>query len=378
MERLIKKILRGVGGLVRSIYYRIRNLFPRKFLRHVDWLFLRGNVKIYGGKTLEVAVNEVLNTHPHSIDDNRTRREFEKEITRCFLNYGITPRDFFLFGFDSVNTSEEARASFVTDWDKDETLIKMDGWHKYLELSDKYAFYQKAKQFYGREMFVFDGKTDKESFTRFTTSVKDLFIKPNGGSYGFGAFIAECLDNDSADRLFKELQEKGGSWILEERIVQDEEMAKWNSSSVNTIRFTSILTDKGFHSLTPVLRTGRKGKIVDNGGSGGILADIDLETGTIYTDGIDEAGRTYSSHPDSNIPFKGTTIPNWNELLKTVELAHTTVAANHKYIGWDFALSNGKWIVIEGNWGQFLNQYCDKVGRKEEFLENMKGSSIKV
>jgi hypothetical protein len=61
-----------------------------------------------------------------------------------------------------------------------------------LELSDKYAFYQKAKQFYGRELFVFDKKTDKDCFIRLATSVKDLFIKPNGGSYGFGAFIAEC------------------------------------------------------------------------------------------------------------------------------------------------------------------------------------------
>lgn len=378
MEELVKKIVRGVGGLVRSVYYRIRNLFSKKFLRYVDWFFLRGKVKIYRGCALEVAVNEVLAAPPHSVGENRTRRKLEKEITRCFLKYGITPRDYFLFGFDSVNTSDELRESFVTDWDKDETLIKMDGWQKYLELSDKYAFFQKAKQFYGRELFVFDGNTDKEDFTSFATGVIDLFIKPNGGSYGSGAFIAECHDNDSANLLFKVLQEKGGFWILEERIVQDQGMAQWNPSSVNTIRFTSILTDKGFHSLTPVLRTGRKGKIVDNGGSGGILANVDLETGTIYTDGIDEAGRTYTSHPDSNIPFKGTTIPHWSELLKTVELAHTTVAANHKYIGWDFALSKGKWIVIEGNWGQFLNQYCDKVGRKEEFLEYMSGSFIKM
>ena len=66
MEKLVKKIVRGVGGLVRSIYYRIRNLFSKKFLRYVDWFFLRGKVKSYGGCALEVAVNEALATPPFS------------------------------------------------------------------------------------------------------------------------------------------------------------------------------------------------------------------------------------------------------------------------------------------------------------------------
>lgn len=283
------------------------------------------------------------------------------------MRFGTTPRDYFLFGFDSCNKTADARSSFVTDWDKDDTLIKYDGWDKYLELSDKYAFYRKAETFYGRRMFIVDANTERKNAIQFMLEVQDLFIKPQGGSYGHGAFVVKCDNNDAANKLYSELDDKGGTWILEERIIQDEGMAKWNPSSVNTIRFTSILTSEGYHCLTPVLRTGRKGNIVDNGGSGGILANVDLETGRIYTDGIDESFHEYKCHPDSGIPFQGTVIPNWEQLKDIVKTAHETVASNHKYIGWDLALSKGRWIVIEGNWGQFLNQYVDKKGRKEEF-----------
>ena len=355
------------------IYYKIRSLFPRKTLRYIDWFFLRDKIKVYGGVSLKDAVNQIIIAPPYSDNINVANNpQIIKDIKRCFLRFGTTPRDYFLFGFDTANRSDDARSSFVTDWDKDDTLIKYDGWGKYLELSDKYAFYRKAAAFYGRRLFLFDANTERGAAIQFMSEVQDLFIKPQGGSYGHGAFVAKCDNKDAAITLFNELTDKGGTWILEERIIQDEGMAKWNPSSVNTIRFTSILTSKGYHCLTPVLRTGRKGNIVDNGGSGGILANIDLETGRIYTDGIDESCHAYKCHPDSGIPFRGSEIPNWELLKETVKKAHETVARNHKYIGWDLALSNGKWIVIEGNWGQFLNQYVDKKGRKQELLKYIK------
>ena len=328
-----------------------------------------------GGGTLEDAINQVVNP-PYSLLeglDESSKRTFIKDITNCFLRFGTTPRDYFLFGFDTSNKTDDARSSFVTDWNKDDTLIKYDGWDKYLELSDKYAFYRKAEAFYGRRMFLFDSNTVRETAILFILEVQDLFIKPQGGSYGYGAFVAKCNNKDAANKLFSELIDKGGTWILEERIIQDESMAKWNPSSVNTIRFTSILTRKGYHCLTPVLRIGRKGSIVDNGGSGGILANIDLESGRVYTDGIDESCHEYQFHPDSGIPFQGSFIPCWEQLKETVRRAHETVASDHKYIGWDLALSKGGWIVIEGNWGQFLNQYVDKKGRKREFYEYIIG-----
>ena len=118
-----------------------------------------------------------------------------------------------------------------------------------------------------------------------------------------------------------------------------------------------------------------KRQIVDNAGSGGIISNVDSNTGLIYTDGFDENGKSYKCHPDSGLNFKGWQIPLWKELIETVKSVHMAMS-DHIYVGWDFALTDNGWVLIEGNWGQFLNQYVDKVGRKEEFLKYMKGKSF--
>lgn len=138
------------------------------------------------------------------------KEQITKDIVRCYVLYGITPSDYFLFGFNTINTKHRQRKTFVSDELKDRTLINKEGWNNYLELSDKYAFYEKAKAFYGRKLFAFDEKTDKESFSQFVVSVKDLFIKPNGGSYGQGAFVVLCNNSDEANSLFMLLKDKGG------------------------------------------------------------------------------------------------------------------------------------------------------------------------
>lgn len=326
---------------------------------------------VYGSKPFGEQLEEALQIYVRDGLKSDERERIIDEIIECFINYKIRPSDYFLFGFDSVNRTDEIRKNFVTDLCKDTTLFEIEGKKHYLELSDKYSFYKKAKEFFRRQLLFVDSTTQVEDIHLFTAQTKDLFVKPNSGSYGHGAFLAKVNNENDSIELYNSLKEKGGTWLLEERIIQDPEMAQWNASSVNTIRFTSILNKKGFHPLTPVLRCGRKGSIVDNGGSGGILANIDINTGVIYTDGLDENNVVYTHHPDSGIIFKGTTIPQWESLMKFVERLHRSVCPSHHYVGWDLAFSRGQWLVIEGNWGQFLNQYVDKRGRKDEFLKYM-------
>lgn len=78
-------------------------------------------------------------------------------------------------------------------------------------------------------------------------------------------------------------------------------MAALNESSCNTVRYLSFLNKSGFFAITPFLRTGRKGSVVDNAGAGGIFANVDVKTGVVYTNGIDELGNEYECHPDSGI-----------------------------------------------------------------------------
>lgn len=52
---------------------------------------------------------------------------------------------------------------------------------------------------------------------------------------------------------------------------------------------------------------------------------------------------------------------------------HRELMPSHPYIGWDMALTEKGWVVIECNWGQFINQYADHIGRKKEFLRYVYG-----
>ena len=42
---------------------------------------------------------------------------------------------------------------------------------------------------------------------------------------------------------------------------------------------------------------------------------------------------------------------------------------DYPYVGWDFALTETGWVLIEGNWGEFVcQQMTNKRGFKQEFI----------
>lgn len=43
----------------------------------------------------------------------------------------------------------------------------------------------------------------------------------------------------------------------------------------------------------------------------------------------------------------------------------------HKYIAWDFAYTPNGWVLIEGNWGQFLSQFATGKGLRKRFEKLM-------
>ena len=163
-----------------------------------------------------------------------------------------------------------------------------------------------------------------------------------------------------------------GNWVVEELVVQHPETAVWNESSVNTVRVPSFRTPEGVYILQPFFRTGRKGSIVDNAGQGGVFAVFDPETGVITTDGVNEFGGRYPTHPDSGIRFKGWQIPYWKELKSLVAEVHQSLPEHHRYVGFDFALNkDGQWVLIEGNWGQMVGQMAELKGIRRQFIEHI-------
>ena len=289
-----------------------------------------------------------------------------KDILACYVLYGIDPTEYFLYHFDKKD--HDSRREFLSDRERMFGCVKMMSWKTFEELKEKDVFYHLASKFFNRDVCIIKSKANKKDFNAFVTKHPIFFGKPITGTLGVGADIYCISKYNNNEDAFEYFLTKG-FWILEEIIKQDAEMASFNESSVNTIRIPSFITKKGEHViLNPTIRTGRKGSVVDNAGAGGITAMIDIKTGIIVTEAIDKKYNRYKVHPDSGKPFVGTQIPRWNELVKIVEMAHRSLPSRHRYVGFDFALSEKGWQLIEGNWGQLIgSQTATQKGIRYQF-----------
>lgn len=336
------------------------------------------NVWVHGGGTLKAALTTAIEQFVpvDNQNDQAYIKQLVDDIKQCYVRYDLLPAEYFYFDFAEKDWNQ--RDAYLTDASEDETLVKQIGYDKYLnDLSNKYHFYELAKPFFHRAIMLFDECTNNKVFLNYCIETKHLFVKPLVGSEGDGSFVVDVMKESEANSLFKKLSEPKKKWMVEERIRQSEELAKWNPSSVNTVRLPTFLNRNGFFVLAPIFRTGRAGENIDNTSAGGVFALIDHKTGRICSEGYDIYSHVYDKHPDSNITFRNYQIPRWDELLSTAEKAHRFFP-NHLYIAWDFALTDKGWELIEGNWGRFRGaQIAGKKGLKAQFLEYLNSETIR-
>lgn len=298
------------------------------------------------------------------------------DIAKCYILYGITPDEYFMYDFR--NKKDRYRSTILSRKRKDELCCKYldaDTLEYYMQLKDKWQFYNLAQPFFKRDVCRVEEESDLIVIEKFCTKHHRFIVKPMLSTSGMGIHI---VDIDEAPKSAKELLEyyqnlDDGKWIFEELIEQDISMAEWHASSVNTIRIPSIRTKKGCKVILPLFRTGKNGNVVDNcHNDGGLMSVPDAETGIILTDGFDIYNNVVETHPNSGLKFKDWQVPRWKELLETAEKLHMSLPSKHKYIGFDFALTKEGWVVVEGNWGNFPHQVCVERGIRKEFEKLMR------
>lgn len=157
--------------------------------------------------------------------------------------------------------------------------------------------------------------------------------KPNGLYYGIGIRLIESLDE------LKSLRHSGQSYIVEERIRNHAELDKFNDTSLNTFRVVTCIDRKGTpHVVAVLLRTVRKGAVIDNLKGGGVCWHVDLQTGVIDSPGRDGCGNRYVAHPTSGMICPGFKVPQFEE-LKQYALQLALHLPKARYVGWDIALT---------------------------------------
>lgn len=214
---------------------------------------------------------------------------------------------------------------------------------------DKREFYQAFSEFLHRKWMIVDETTSWESFCSFISSCSGkVFVKSPLGMGGTGVQLWILDSEKELRRLFDLCRSE--QMVMEEPLIQCEELWSFSESSVNTLRIITIIDqyDK-VHVARCELRMGRHSSNVDNYCGGGLVAQVDVDSGVIFTTGRDKNGKEYIFHPDSGKQIVGFQIPDWSE-YKTFACTLAKKYPGMRYVGWDIIKDKaGNFCVIEGN-----------------------------
>lgn len=137
--------------------------------------------------------------------------------------------------------------------------------------------------------------------------------------------------------------------VIQECIQQHPSFARFNPTSINTLRVTTLYLNGRFSPLSIILRMGKEGVKVDNWRNG-ILVGVELD-GRIHELAYDIHLNPFKH--SNGVCFKGTVIEQVPSLLEKLAKAHTEQFSLCKFIGWDIAFdANNQPVVIELNSSQ--------------------------
>lgn len=297
------------------------------------------------------------------------RNELLRKMRHAMVCYRWNFEEFFLFGYESL--SKEEIASFAPEFDKNIFCAKVNDETDSSVFFYKGNTYSRFKKYYKRDLVSVHSLNDLESdaLSAFIDRHRKFMLKPESKSCGRGIQIINTESADDAKKKLEAIYCRGVTeFVIEELVVQCAEMARLHPESVNTVRFPTFRLDDRIHVFPPYLRMGQGSSFVDNAGSGGVFGLVDLETGRVYA-ACDEMGNTYKVHPDTKEAIVGFKVPRWKEALAMAKEL-ITVIPSVRWVGWDLALTDDGWVLIEGNErAQFVFQIPDKKGCRKEIDE---------
>ena len=325
---------------LKKIYIKNSNSYKIMYVFLKIGFVIVGKYKVFKKEAIEA----IDMYEPKKLSYMAYKNKFRKLIVFRYIYY-LRSSEYYLYNFEkaSVNEREEFMTRQLTN--RYYSVINKMSYRKVL---DKKNFsYQVFKDYYKRDLVCIKDNNDYEEFKKFIKNKKNFILKPFAGHSGDGIEIIEVSKFKSDNALFEYSLEKA-PFVAEELIEQDDGLGCFHKESVNTVRVVTFYYKNEVSVLWAFMRTGQGDSKVDNMGSAGYGALIDIKTGKIISDGIDWKGDKEKCHPDSKIEFKGYQIPKWDELLEVVKNLSSEISAMH-CVGWDLALTKKGWVLVEGN-----------------------------
>lgn len=248
------------------------------------------------------------------------------------------------------------------EWFEDKMTLKYL-FPSYQDLFPAYYFHVEAE---GAESIVTrlmdcprDIEPDLDGLLRLIREVGTVAVKPDEGSHGEGFFRLDFEDgrfSRNGERVPEKdlrhlLSKPGASYLVSEFVHAHPELARLYPKALPTMRLLVYKPD----GKTPVLgntylRLGSsRSGFVDNLAAGGMVADINPETGEFGHGETLVKGRIRPQvhHPDTGLLVQGV-IPGWRGIVDTViDLADQIPEL--EYLGFDVAVTSSGMKVIEIN-----------------------------
>ena len=289
----------------------------------------------------------------------------------CRIAYGFLPSEYCAFELENKGPSE--RKKYMSDIDTYIFGYTVNDISFLQKVIDKGQSVRVFGYLFGRDYVVISRKSDYTAFKTFID--KHPVKKYTNSSMGRNIEKVDIRDIEGSDYDYFSSVISKGKFLLEELVIQNEYMSRFNKTSVNTIRCMTFKTKHGVITPYCFMRTGREGSFVDNGGSGGLVIGVDPATGIVNSDGYDEYNHRYIEHPDSGVTFKGAQLPEWSQMLELCKGAAEKVP-DMGFLSFDMAYTDEGWKLIEVNGiGQLIGpQMVYKRGIKEDikrYLDEM-------
>ena len=263
------------------------------------------------------------------------------DIIYCALRYGAGYYDYQEFEF--YNLTNKERKTYLTRVKNNNIIKTYNNRNDFYNLDDKGIFNETYKDFIKRDFLIINDDNYDE-FLKFTSKHKKIIAKIINGEGGKGISVLE-VNKENAESSFKELLNNKQT-LIEEVIVQNKEISRLYSGSVNTLRLFTFFDGENAYVLNSVFKIGNGG-VTDNFSSGSMYTFTD-ENGVVIVPAIDQNDNIYEVHPITKEKIVGFKVPLYDEACRLVCDA-AKLSPTIKYIGWDVAITDDSPVIIEGN-----------------------------
>ena len=277
----------------------------------------------------------------------KSRMALFNDMLRCAAQYGAGPTDYMMFRF--YECSQQERSTYLTRVNSAAFVKRVNDRAYSCIFNDKNTFSEKFRDLMGRDTFDLTSG-DAEKFREFMAGREAVMAKPVDADCGRGIEKLFIRDFGTVEALWAYLTDPAKPFgIVEEVLRQHEGMAALHPDSVNCVRIATFVKDDGEPTVIyAACKAGSGGAPCDNTGRGGVTCRLDIDSGTIISNGHSEEMEEFVTHPTTGITLKGYHIPMAAE-CKALALKAAMRYPGFRYVGWDICITPDGPVLVEGN-----------------------------